>query len=113
MKFEPMKEVLNNASYTCFSDGHKGSASALPVLCPLTEGRRCLPHVLKNIPAVGNVSMNLLVFPFQLSWLAIFHLIICTELLKHSDIVWADRAMTAEGGSTPRDQHTPTLCIMI
>ena len=65
MKFEPMKEVLNNASYTCFSDGHKGSASALPVLCPLTEGRRCLQHVLKNIPAVGKVYTNFLVFPFQ------------------------------------------------
>ena len=55
MKFEPMKEVLNNASYTCFCDGHKGSASALPALCPLTEGRRCLQHMLKNNPALGKV----------------------------------------------------------
>ena len=65
MKFEPMKEVLNKPSYTCFSDGHKGSASALPALCPLTEGRRCLQNVLKNIPAVEKVYMNFLVFPFQ------------------------------------------------
>ena len=55
MKFEPMKEVLNNAFHTCFSDGHKGSGSALPALCPLTEGRRYLQHVLKNIPAFGKV----------------------------------------------------------
>ena len=41
MKFEPMMAVLNNASYTCFSDGHKGSDSVLPSLCPLTEDRRC------------------------------------------------------------------------
>ena len=52
MKFEPMKEVLNNASYKCFSDGHKGSTSALPAICPLTEGRRCMQYVLKKIPAV-------------------------------------------------------------
>ena len=32
IKFEPMKEALNNASYTCFSDGHEGSGSALPAL---------------------------------------------------------------------------------
>ena len=65
MKFDPMKDVLNSASYTCFSDGHKGSVSALPELCPLTEGRRCLQHVLKNIPAVRKVYMNFLVFPLQ------------------------------------------------
>ena len=65
MKFVPLKEVLNNASYTYSSDGHKGSVSALPALCPLTEGRRCLQHVLKNFPDVGMVYTNFLVFPFQ------------------------------------------------
>ena len=55
MKLELMKVVLNNASYTCFSDGHKGSGSVLPTLCPLTGDRRCLQDALKNIPAVGKV----------------------------------------------------------
>lgn len=56
MKLEPLRQVLNNASYTCFTDKHKGSDSAVPALCPLTEDRRCLHHILKNIPAVGSVS---------------------------------------------------------
>ena len=60
-----MKEVLNNVSNICFSDGHKGPSLALPALCRLTEGRRSLQHVLKKVPAVGKVYLNLLVFPFQ------------------------------------------------
>ena len=115
--FDPSKNVLNNVSYTCFSDGRKGSGSALPALCPLTEDRPCLQHVLKNTPAVGKVCRCLPTwisssFPFKLSWLTIFD-VIFMKLLEHSDIVWADRAMIAEGGSTSRDQRTLTSRIMI
>ena len=117
MKFEPMKEVLNNASYTCFFDGHKGSGSALPALCPLTEDLRCRQHVLKNIPAVGKVYGYLPTsisssYPFNVSWLTILQLI-CVKLLKHSDIFWAERAMIEEVSSTSRDQRTPTSCIVV
>ena len=59
MEFDGLREVLNNTSYTCFSDGHKGSNTALHECCPLVEDRRCMHHILKNIPAVGQVCRSL------------------------------------------------------
>ena len=56
MRFHELKSVLNSASTTFFTDGHKGSDAALPAVCPFTEDRRCLEHILRNIPAVGDVS---------------------------------------------------------
>lgn len=53
MKSEPMIEALNNASYTCFSVGHKGSALALPALCPLTEGYDVHNLFANNLSTVG------------------------------------------------------------
>lgn len=50
--------VLNNAKTTCFTDNHKGSNSALPRICPLTEDRRCVEHLLKAIGKVGVVSLT-------------------------------------------------------
>ena len=60
MEFDSLREVLNNTSYTCFSDVHKGSNTALHESCPLAEDRRCMHHILKNIPAVGQVCPSLL-----------------------------------------------------
>ena len=117
MKLELMKVVLNNASYTCFSDGHKGSGLVRPTLCSLTGDRLCLQHSLKNIPAVGRVRGSPLTwissyFPFNFSWLTIFHLI-CMKPLKYSDIDFADQAIITEGGNISRDQRTTTSRIVV
>lgn len=51
-----LREILNNAKTTCFTDKHKGSESAMSKSCPLTEHRRCVEHLLKLLGAVGPVS---------------------------------------------------------
>ena len=56
MRFHELKGALNNASTSCFTDGHKRSDAALPTVCPLAKDRRCLEHILRNIPPVGDVS---------------------------------------------------------
>lgn len=57
MEVPALRDILNNANTTCFTDKHKGSESAMARVCSLTEHRRCLEHLLKLLGAVGVVSV--------------------------------------------------------
>ena len=59
MKFPHLRDFLNNPKTTCFTDKHKGSDSAVPKICPLTEDRRCVEHLIKNAGTIGTVSLLL------------------------------------------------------
>eukprot|EP00904_Undaria_pinnatifida_P008857 jgi/Undpi1/5100/HiC_scaffold_19.g08452.m1 len=54
MKFPELRNILNNPKTTCFTDKHKGSDSAVPRVCPLTEDRRCVEHLIKNTGVIGH-----------------------------------------------------------
>lgn len=58
MEAPALREILNNNKTTCFTDKHKGSDSAVPQMCPDTEHRRCVEHVLKLLSGtvIGQVS---------------------------------------------------------
>lgn len=58
MEAPALREILNNNKTTCFTDKHKGSDSAVPQKCPLTEHRRCVEHLLKLLSGtvIGQVS---------------------------------------------------------
>lgn len=58
MEAPALSKILNNEKTTCFTDKHKGSESAVPKVCPLTEHRRCVEHLLKLLSAtvIGKVS---------------------------------------------------------
>jgi len=58
MEFLPLAAILNNEKTTCFTDKHKGSDAALPQLCPDTEDRRCLEHLIRLLAAIGTVSFR-------------------------------------------------------
>lgn len=59
MECPMLRDVLNNPNTTCFTDKHKGSDAAVPKICPLTEDRRCVEHLLKLLGVVGPVSLTL------------------------------------------------------
>lgn len=50
----PSKAMEFAISYTCCSDRHKISNTALCECCHL-DGRRCMHHILKSIPSVGQL----------------------------------------------------------
>lgn len=56
MEHPGLRDLLNSPNMTCFTDKHKGSDSAVPKICPLTEDRRCVEHLIKNMGAIGTVS---------------------------------------------------------
>ena len=63
MKFPELRNILNNPKTACFTDKHKGSDSAVPRVCPLTEDRRCVEHLIKNTGVIGHVRLLLAVSP--------------------------------------------------
>ena len=55
-----LRDVLNNSNSTCFTDKPaEGTDTAVRKLCPRTEDRRCVEHLLKLLGAVGPVSLTL------------------------------------------------------
>ena len=56
-RFQRCFLMLGGAAYFTTKGVQKVSVRRIiiPALCPLTEGRWCLQHVLKNIPSVGKV----------------------------------------------------------
>ncbi|CAM9306653.1 unnamed protein product [Ectocarpus sp. 4 AP-2014] len=54
MEFPELRNVLNNPNTTCFTDKHKGSDAAVPKVCPLTEDRQCVEHLIKLVGAIGH-----------------------------------------------------------
>lgn len=73
MKSPRLRDVLNNPNTTCFTDKPKGSDEpAVHKVCPLTEDRRCVAHLLKLLGSVGPVSLTrfcifIILFPFVFS----------------------------------------------
>lgn len=57
VEYPGLRDLLRSHNITCFTEKHKGSGAAVPKLFPLTEDRRSVEHLIKNMGSIGTLSI--------------------------------------------------------